>query len=178
VDYFASDFHLGHNKPFIYEKRGFSSIEEHDTSILSEVSKLTAKDTLYYLGDFTFKSKVEDILKYYEFFKCKVVFITGNHDKYILQNKKYFDRFIFVDSLFNYKYNRNLIVLCHYPMRNWDRSHYNSWHLFGHIHDKTDFGGKTLNITIDNIGKFILSYNDIEEYMKSRPNNYNFIEKE
>ena len=63
-------------------------------------------------------------------------------------------------------------------MRNWDRSHYNSWHLFGHIHDKTDFGGKTLNITIDNIGKFILSYNDIEEYMKSRPNNYNFIEKE
>ena len=58
MDYFASDFHMGHNKPFIYEKRGFSSIEEHDASILSEVSKLTAKDTLYYLGDFTFKSKV------------------------------------------------------------------------------------------------------------------------
>ena len=27
-----------------------------------------------------------------------------------------------------------LVVLCHYAMRVWDRSHYGSWHLYGHSH--------------------------------------------
>ena len=28
--YITSDLHFGHNRNFIYESRGFSSIEEHD----------------------------------------------------------------------------------------------------------------------------------------------------
>ena len=30
----TSDLHLGHNKPFLYEPRGFKNIQEHDETII------------------------------------------------------------------------------------------------------------------------------------------------
>ena len=48
----TSDLHIGHNKPFLYEKRGFSSIEEHDTEVLRRWNSLVSyDDTVYILGD-------------------------------------------------------------------------------------------------------------------------------
>lgn len=32
--WFTSDLHFGHNKSFLYEPRGFNSIEEHDATII------------------------------------------------------------------------------------------------------------------------------------------------
>ena len=32
--WFTSDLHLGHNKPFLYEPRGFKNIQEHDNAII------------------------------------------------------------------------------------------------------------------------------------------------
>lgn len=31
----TSDLHIGHNKEFVYKERGFQSIEEHDSALLS-----------------------------------------------------------------------------------------------------------------------------------------------
>lgn len=178
MDYFASDFHLGHNKDFIFKNRGFSSCEDHDKVCLSELSKLTSKDTLYYLGDYSFHNCIIDILDTI-IFTCKVVFITGNHDKLILKNRKYFpERWVFSGPLFDYKNKDINITLCHYPMRVWNKSHFDSWHLYGHLHQKTDFGGKTLNVTIDNTDKFLLSLDEVVEFMKNREHNYDYINKE
>ena len=50
--YITSDLHLGHNQPFVYEPRGFSSIEEHDAAIIENINKVVGEnDTLYILGD-------------------------------------------------------------------------------------------------------------------------------
>ena len=35
----TSDLHLQHDKPFIYEARGFSSIQEHDEAIIKNWNK-------------------------------------------------------------------------------------------------------------------------------------------
>ena len=50
--YFTSDLHLGHNKPFMYEPRGFKSIQEHDKAIIDNINSIvTNEDDLYILGD-------------------------------------------------------------------------------------------------------------------------------
>ena len=50
--YFTSDFHFCHNRDFIYERRGFSSIEEHDQTIIDNFNSIiTDEDILYILGD-------------------------------------------------------------------------------------------------------------------------------
>ena len=48
----TSDLHLQHDKPFIYEARGFSSIQEHDEAIIKNWNKLVEDyDVVYILGD-------------------------------------------------------------------------------------------------------------------------------
>ena len=42
------------------------------------------------------------------------------------------------------------IVVCHYAMRVWPRSHYNSWMLYGHSHGKLAPQRKQWDIGIDN----------------------------
>ena len=50
--YFSSDLHLNHNKPFLYEPRGFKDIYEMNEAIINNFHKIiTPEDDLYLLGD-------------------------------------------------------------------------------------------------------------------------------
>lgn len=49
--YFCSDLHLGHNKEFLWGKRGFSSPEEHDRFIWDSLSTIPTGSILINLGD-------------------------------------------------------------------------------------------------------------------------------
>ena len=49
----TSDLHIGHNKEFVYKERGFQSIEEHDSALLSNWNELVSSDdVVYVLGCF------------------------------------------------------------------------------------------------------------------------------
>lgn len=78
--YFTSDFHFGHNKDFIYEKRGFSSIQEHDATLLHNFNEvLTEEDELYILGD-VFLDDNEHGMDCLRQLKGQKHLIRGNHD--------------------------------------------------------------------------------------------------
>ena len=50
--YFTSDTHFSHNRGFLYEPRGFSSIEEHDETIVENWNKtIKPEDCIFLLGD-------------------------------------------------------------------------------------------------------------------------------
>ena len=50
--YFTSDWHFCHNKPFIYESRGFKSIEEMNEIIIENHNRVVKEeDIIYCLGD-------------------------------------------------------------------------------------------------------------------------------
>ena len=50
--WFSSDWHIGHDKDFLYIPRGFSSIEEHDKEVLKRCNEVvTEDDELWILGD-------------------------------------------------------------------------------------------------------------------------------
>jgi calcineurin-like phosphoesterase family protein len=50
--YLTSDWHFCHNKPFIYEPRGFSSVQEMNEAIIENHNKIVKpEDTVYCLGD-------------------------------------------------------------------------------------------------------------------------------
>ena len=49
-----SDLHLGHNQPFVYEKRGFQSIEEHNETLIENIKTCVGEnDEFFILGDLT-----------------------------------------------------------------------------------------------------------------------------
>lgn len=48
----TSDWHFNHNKPFIYQARGFDTITDMNNSIIEKHNKLVSNDdTVYVLGD-------------------------------------------------------------------------------------------------------------------------------
>lgn len=78
--YFSSDLHLNHNKPFIYEPRGFKDIYEMNETIINNFHKIiTPEDDLYLLGD-TILGNLEAGLHLFHELPGKIHLIWGNHD--------------------------------------------------------------------------------------------------
>lgn len=84
INYITADTHFGHNKDFIYEARGFKSINEHDEALIKQYNETVGPDdTCYFLGDFALRGK-EDF-KFYQKLLDRMngtkILILGNHDK-------------------------------------------------------------------------------------------------
>lgn len=77
--YFSSDLHFCHNRGFLYEPRGFSSIEEHDAIIIENWNKVVKpKDTVYLLGDIMLNDNKRGIEKLNQL-NGAIYYIRGNH---------------------------------------------------------------------------------------------------
>jgi len=62
-------------------------------------------------------------------------------------------------------------------MLEWNKSHHNSFHLYGHVHGVVDNIGKTWDVGVDNNNFTPISLDEIREIMKNRPDNRNFLKK-
>jgi calcineurin-like phosphoesterase family protein len=120
-----------------------------------------ADDIVYHLGDFTLGG-----LSKFKAITCqlngKLRILPGSHDHGWLKN--YDDSVCtahghLVELLpplvslevpgLNTGRHSQVIVLCHYAMRVWDRSHYGSWHLHGHSHGKLPRYERSYDVGVD-----------------------------
>lgn len=141
--FFTSDWHIGHNKTFLYSPRGFQSIEEHDEAIITNCNKIVKPDDeLWILGDLALGDKYEWD-KWISALECNNVhFIIGNHDT----NNKinyYIDHGLINEGYASVmKYSKRLsFYLSHYPTLtgNFDFDDHPVWNLSGHTHSKAKF---------------------------------------
>ena len=78
--WFTSDWHFGHDKPFLYEPRGFLSIAEANEVIMNRHNELVSNDDeVYVLGDLMLGDNNENI-EYIKRMNGKLHIIIGNHD--------------------------------------------------------------------------------------------------
>ena len=78
--YVTSDTHFGHDRAFIYEPRGFSSIEEHDQIIIEKWNTIVQpQDIVYHLGDVMLGSNHEYGLNCLCQLNGQIKIIRGNH---------------------------------------------------------------------------------------------------
>lgn len=63
------------------------------------------------------------------------------------------------------KYSKAL-VLCHYPLATWDRSHFGSYHLHGHSHGKHQGSGLSLDVGVDSNQFSPVSIDDVVRRMQ------------
>lgn len=137
-------------------------------------------DTLWHLGDWAFAPDhiyYQRCKFYRDRIKCKNVNIVwGNHDKpREIRN-------LFGESHFLHEVHANgqHIVLCHYAMAVWDKSHRGSWQLYGHSHagaepwmDKNLPGRRSFDVGVDNAKLLIgdyrpFSFDEIANIMAKR----------
>jgi calcineurin-like phosphoesterase family protein len=126
---------------------------------------------VYHLGDFGWKNFAEAL----EQLNGQIILVKGSHD---FNNEIKHKKIIKVERLINTRIEKQPITLCHYCMKVWHLSHYNSWHLYGHSHGRLKPVGKAWDVGVDCNNYFPLSWEEIKDIMKNRSNNFNFVHKE
>lgn len=77
--YITSDWHFNHDKPFLYEPRGFSSIYKMNEAIIKNHNEIVnSEDDVFCLGDCMLGDN-EEGLKLIKQLKGKIHIILGNH---------------------------------------------------------------------------------------------------
>jgi calcineurin-like phosphoesterase family protein len=187
----TSDLHLNHNKTFIFEKRGYSSIEEHNSKIIENINSLVKEeDILFNLGDFCLNTTEEQFEKLISSINCKNIYsLWGNHNSPI---RKVYDREILakygeVIDVYPYRYKNivfigyhfeciiqgKYVVLNHFPLEIWENMKEMSYMLCGHSHNsfprtrKESTDGLILDCGWDGHNS-IYNFNEIVDIMKTK----------
>ncbi len=157
--FFASDFHLSHKQPFIWQARGFTSIKEHADSIIDGINATVGEDdVLFYLGDFSLNSNLVETTDYFRRIKCQnIYYIWGNHESAprliyntavatALNGAKnvsmfgtdvypfHWENVTFLGHYAIISVNNQLIVLDHFAHAIWDMMQHGAWNICGHSH--------------------------------------------
>ena len=140
--WFCGDWHLCHDKDFIWKARGFNSVEEMNEAIVERHNaRVTTEDTVYVLGDCALGNTTVAI-EYIKQMNGHKVLIVGNHDT-DQRIKTYIEEGIFEDIQFGARLKaskRTRFYLSHYPtiVNNFDDP-VNVWNISAHTHSKEKF---------------------------------------
>lgn len=176
--FFTSDTHFCHN--LMATGRGYSCYEKMNEDIINKWNSIiNKKDIVYHLGDFGFKSRIDNLKHIRYRLNGKIILIVGNHDiKNRIHTQPWWTD---VKALYSLKINKEIYVLCHFPMRVWDKSHYNSAHFYGHVHTGFNFHtqyvhGKSIDVGWD-WWKSPVNFEILKFKLSELPDNPNLIRR-
>lgn len=141
--WFTSDTHFDHANILKYTNRPFASIDEMNETLVANWNALVVSgDVVYHLGDFAFHRHAEFAKR----LNGVIVLVEGSHDRMSAKERK---AFTWVGPRHEIKLDDNEITLSHYAMRTWPKSHYGTWHLYGHSHGNLPPLGKSFDVGVD-----------------------------
>lgn len=174
--FFSSDTHFQHNKPFIYEPRGFNSVDEMNEIIVQNWNSIVKPcDIVYLLGDVVMMDNNKGI-SFLERLNGNIYIAIGNHDT---ENKcKLYEKCKNVKNVqmgYNFGSKKMSVLLTHYPtiVSNFDNS--KRWNFHGHTHSKNKFCEyhNCYNVALDAHNNFPISFDDIKrDIIKWKEQNY------
>jgi calcineurin-like phosphoesterase family protein len=155
----TADLHFGHANIIKYVERRlcFRDVDEMDATLIERWNQVVGKrDHIYHLGDFTFGG-LEVAAAYIKRLNGVIHFVEGSHDRWMSkirdcnQIRSASNERIHVHSrIHEIKFDGKHIVLCHYAMRTWPRSHHGSYHFYGHSHGQLPPSGNSMDVGVDN----------------------------
>ena len=175
--FFTADQHYEHSNIILpnYCDRPFKNIEEMNESIIDRHNEVVKPgDTVVNAGDFCWfkryyaQNSNDDAISYINRLNGQQIFLKGDHDKWMSAPFR---------DIWSKRIGEDFIVVCHYAMHTWARSHYNSWHLYAHSHKELDLPGKRINISVDSTDFYPLSFEQIKEIMSKRADNPDFLNR-
>lgn len=138
MKFYVSDLHFGHKNVICYDKRPFQDIEENDRILIENWNqRVGVEDEVYIAGDFAYKNVYPEEW-YLSRLNGKKYLIIGNHDQRLLKNQKAMSYFDGVDKMMHVSDEKNQICVCHFPLAEWNGFRKGHWHIYGHIHGRTD----------------------------------------
>lgn len=176
ADFFTSDTHFYHRnilKKFcVNTRQGEDEVEMTELMILAWNRRVTPNDTVFHLGDVSF-AKAEKTRQVLDRLNGKIVFIKGNHDASAL-DPLCLSRYESVHDYLEVVIDKITVVMFHFPIKEWNKMHYGSFHTYGHVHGK-DMGmgdRRALDVGIDNRPDADMSpwsWDEIRKTLEAKP---------
>lgn len=168
--FFTSDTHFRHAAIIKHCNRPFSSIEEHDATLIFNWNKrISDNDDVYFLGDFGFGNRTQ-LMQIRKQLRGRIHFIMGNHDKKIITGD-FAKSFIWVKDYYELKVKQHLpIVLFHFPLASWNHSHHGSLCCHGHCHGNinNNNGYLRFDVGVDTNNFEPVSYEEVRIFKEKR----------
>lgn len=176
--FFTSDTHFGHENIIRYCRRPFANTVEMDQAIIERWNEAVQDDdVIYHLGDFTLRGR-DFAVRILRQLRGRIR-ILGNHWHH---DKRWLPSGFGASGLYGRsKYEveilpplavRNLggrvLVMCHYPLGEWDRKHHGAWHLHGHSHGTHRGYGALLDAGVDCHGFHPIPFASLEALMPAK----------
>jgi calcineurin-like phosphoesterase family protein len=158
--WFTSDTHFDHANILKYTNRPWKSVEDMNEGLIATWNAVVQRgDVVYHLGDFAFRR--------HAYFASRlnghINLIEGSHDKMSGKDKK---AFTILGPMHTVSGDPDIII-CHYAMRVWPRSHYGTWHLYGHSHGSLPPHGHSLDVGVDPMGYVPVSLEKVSVMMEA-----------
>jgi calcineurin-like phosphoesterase family protein len=172
--WFTSDHHFGHSNIIRFSGRPFrNALEMNECLIERWNAMIDPSDVVYHLGDI-FWSSTREAREMRDRLNGRICLIRGNHDRTAESMNGAFE---WIKDYHELKVedrdapgNVQRIVLCHYAMRVWNKSHHGSWHLYGHSHGSLpdDPNARSFDAGVDCHGFAPVSYTRVKEIMAAK----------
>lgn len=176
--FFTADHHFGHKGIIEYCNRPFSCTHDMNKYMIDQWNSVVGKkDIIYHLGDFSMSgtNSTKAILERLNGLKYLCI---GSHDK---SAAKCFNSFEDIADTMFISVHGVEIFMAHHCHKVWPKSHYGSYHLFGHSHcglnKYTQNEGKLLDVGVDCHEFKPWSIEEIKEVMATRPDNFNLVKR-
>lgn len=175
--WFTSDLHIGHRNIITYCNRPFRDVQEMDEMLIKNWNAVVQPgDQVYVVGDMCLARPEYGVSRIGRMNGEKFL-VEGNHDKGCLKSKEFRDLFAWVRPLYELKvqdqdasHGTQRIVLCHYAMRVWNKSHHGAWQLYGHSHGTLPDDPKSLSmdVGVDPNNYTPISYSQVKARMSKK----------
>lgn len=177
MEFFTSDLHLFHTNVIKHSNRPYLNATEMNESLVTNWNnKVTSTDITYVVGDVSF-GREEETMEILERLNGYKVLVVGNHDKRLLKWGDLHRVFKSVHNMLEINVidpeahsGKQRIVLLHYAMRVWNKSHYGAWHLHGHSHGTLpeDPNSLSFDVGVDCHDYAPISYEEVKSIMQSK----------
>ena len=167
MTYFTGDTHFFHKNVIEYCNCPYKSVEEMNEALIANWNaRVGHEDTIYHVGDFIFSSAT----------KAKAIFdrlnghkhlVVGNHDDFNRMLKLGWESVSYYKEI---KVEDQKIVLLHYAMRVWNKSHRGAWQLYGHSHNSLpdDPNARSMDVGVDAHNYAPISFEEIREIVNKK----------
>lgn len=187
MKFFTADLHLGHKRIIDYCDRPFRTPDgQMDTRAMARQfidnfrSVIRPGDELYLLGDLSFE--LDEAAAFLEAIPGQKFMIWGNHDPRHKERRELEKHFVKTGDILETKLSTGeQVIMCHYPMLRWNRAHFGSFMLHGHVHGLSEYPYpmRILDVGVDSEFPaagglmhpkyFPVSERDLIAYMKDLP---------
>jgi calcineurin-like phosphoesterase family protein len=132
--FFTSDHHFGHGGARGLFKRPFGSVAEMDAAMVARWNEVVRPDDeIWHLGDFAVRQPAARMVELLAALAGTKHLIAGNNDGPTTTGLA---GWASVQTYLELEIDGTWLILCHYPLRTWNRMSRGALNLHGHSHGR------------------------------------------